>query len=253
MDNVNVELIEQSQGFEMSNKYSPITTKAVVDSLRNEGYEITKFSSAKVRKKTKEGFQKHLLRISRNDLELGIDGLRPEIILINSYDGSSSFQLLVGVYRFACANGLVVGSSYFQRRIRHVGNVLPKVLNAVNDVKQALPLVAQDIKKFGQRVLTQSEKEQFASKVAQSVTGLKDVQLVNPESLLEVRRVEDQGDDLFTVLNVVQENILNGNLKVVAYRGLTPTIRKMRKVKSLSRSTEINQLVWDKANELIAA
>lgn len=253
MENLNEQLIEQSQGFEMSTKYKPITTKSVVESLKADGYEITKFSAAKVRKKTKDGFQKHLLRISRNDLDLGIDGLRPEIILINSYDGSSSFQLLVGIYRFACANGLVVGNSYFQRRIRHVGDVLPKVLNAVNDVKHALPLVAQDIKKFGVRILTQDEKQKFALKVAQAVTGLEEVQLVNPESLLEVRRSEDNGNDLFTVLNVVQENILQGNLKVLNNNGLTPTIRKMRKVKSLSRSTEINQLVWDSANELIAA
>jgi hypothetical protein len=248
-----VSVIEQTQGFEMSQKYKAIRTKDVVDSLVSDGYIVNSISKAKTRKKTKDGFQKHLLRISRNDLDLGIDGLRPEIILINSYDGSSSFQLLVGVFRFACANGLVVGNSYFNRRIRHVGDVLPKVLNAVNDVKHALPLVAEDIKKFGTRVLTQDEKQKFALKVAQSVTGLPEAQLVNPESLLEVRRVEDNGSDLFTILNVVQENILQGNLKVIHNNGLTPTIRKMRKVKSITRSTEINQLVWDNATELMAA
>jgi Domain of unknown function (DUF932) len=248
-----VTVIEQTQGFEMSQKYKPIRTKDVVDSLVADGYVVNQVSKSKVRKKTKDGFQKHLLRISRNDLDLGIDGLRPEIILINSYDGSSSFQLLVGVFRFACANGLIVGNSYFQRRIKHIGDVLPKVLNAVNDVKHALPMVAEDIKKFGTRVLSQDEKQKFALKVAQSVTGLPEVQLVNPESLLEVKRDADKGNDLFTVLNVVQENILQGNLKVLHNNGLTPTIRKMRKVKSITRSTEINQLVWDNATELMAA
>jgi hypothetical protein len=253
MENVNTQLIEQNQGFEMSQRYSPITTKTVVESLKADGYEITKFSSAKVRKKTKDGFQKHLLRISRNDLDLGIDGLRPEIILINSYDGSSSFQLLVGIYRFACANGLVVGSSYFQKRIRHVGDVLPKVLNAVNDVKHALPLIAQDIEKFGQRTLTQTEKEEFAKRVARAVTP-DNMTPVQTESLLNVQRDTDTGSDLFTVLNVVQENILQGNLKVLSTNvNNIATIRKMRKVKSLSRSTDINQLVWDTASQLAAA
>lgn len=252
MENVDNQLIEQNQGFNMSQKYSPITTKNVVESLKADGYEITKFSAAKVRKKTKDGFQKHLLRISRNDLDLGIDGLRPEIILINSYDGSSSFQLLVGIFRFACANGLVVGNSYFNKRIRHVGNVLPKVLTAVSEVKTALPMIAQDIEKFGQRQLSQSEKEQFALKIAQLVVTDKVVP-VQTESLLRVQRDDDKGNDLFTVLNVVQENILQGNLKVISKVDLDRKVRKMRKVKSLTRSTEINQIVWDSASELAAA
>ena len=251
MNDLNNNLIEQNQGFEMSQKYTPITTKSVVDSLKADGYEITKFSAAKVRKKTKDGFQKHLLRISRTDLDLGIEGLRPEIILINSYDGSSSFELLVGIYRFACANGLVVGNSYFQRRIRHVGNALPKVLNAVNDVKHALPMVAKDIQKFGQRVLSQYEKEQFALKIAQAVTLTGTP--VQTETLLNVQRPDDRGSDLFTVLNVVQENILQGNLSTLTQTDMGSVVRKMRKVKSLSRSTEINQLVWDVAVELAAA
>jgi hypothetical protein len=247
-------VIEQTQGFEMSQKYSPIRTRDVINNLINEGYVVNQVSKSKVRKKTKDGFQKHLLRISHNDLDLGIEGLRPEIILINSYDGSTSFQLLVGVFRFACANGLIVGNSYFNRSIRHVGDVLPKVLNAVTDVKYALPMVAEDIQRFSQRVLTQIEKEQFATDVAKNVIS-KNTIPVDVTALLTVNRPEDRGNDLFTVLNVVQENILQGILKVQSTNDVSKVqpIRKMRKIKSLTRSTEINQLIWDKANELIAA
>ncbi|EBA7968526.1 DUF945 domain-containing protein, partial [Salmonella enterica] len=34
----------------------------------------------------------------------------PEIILLNSHDGSSSYQMVPGLFRFICTNGLVCGS-----------------------------------------------------------------------------------------------------------------------------------------------
>ena len=252
MDN---EIVNQSKGFNVSQRYAPVSTKVILENLKMEGYEVNSFSSAKVRKITKQGFQKHLLRISRNDLDLGIDGLRPEIILINSHDGSCGLKFLVGIYRFACANGLVVGSSYFTRNIRHVGDVYPKVLNAIDDVKKALPLIAQDIKRFGMRQLTQNEKETFALKVAQA-SNPENTKFLNVGTLLEVRRNEDMGSDLFTILNVVQENMLIGNLsiirKVTVDNNEIEVVRKMRKVKSMSRSTEINQAVWDIATQIAA-
>ena len=244
-------IISQNENFNMSSKYKTIKTKSVLDSLQSEGYQVNSMTAAKVRKSTKDGFQKHLLRISRPDLDLNIEGLRPEIILINSYDGSSSFQLLVGVFRFACANGLIVGSSYFSRNIRHVGDAMPKVLTAVDEVKHALPLVAQDIERFSKIQLSQTKKLWFADQVAQSVTP-KDFTAVNVENLLEVRRKEDEGNDLFSVLNVIQENVLKGNLNLETVKENMRIVRKMRQVKSLTRSTEINQLVWDTAS-LIAA
>ncbi|EEF6566847.1 DUF945 domain-containing protein, partial [Salmonella enterica] len=33
-----------------------------------------------------------------------------EIILLNSHDGSSSYQMVPGLFRFICTNGLVCGS-----------------------------------------------------------------------------------------------------------------------------------------------
>ena len=35
----------------------------------------------------------------------------PEIILLNSHDGTSSYQMLPGYFRFVCQNGCVCGQS----------------------------------------------------------------------------------------------------------------------------------------------
>jgi hypothetical protein len=43
-----------------------------------------------------------------------------EIILINSHDGASSYQMLAGMFRFVCCNGLVVGEVVEDIRIPHL-------------------------------------------------------------------------------------------------------------------------------------
>ena len=57
----------------------------------------------------KTEYTKHMIRMRY----AGHAEARPEaneIILINSHDGASSYQMLAGVFRFVCCNGLVVGS-----------------------------------------------------------------------------------------------------------------------------------------------
>jgi hypothetical protein len=51
-----------------------------------------------------------------------------EIILINSHDGASSYQMLAGVFRFVCCNGLVVGDVANDIRIPHKGDVRDEVI-----------------------------------------------------------------------------------------------------------------------------
>ena len=55
------------------------------------------------------GIPKHMLRL-RRDGEINGQHV-PEIILLNSHDGTSSYQMLPGYFRFVCQNGCVCGQS----------------------------------------------------------------------------------------------------------------------------------------------
>jgi hypothetical protein len=46
-----------------------------------------------------------------------------EIILINSHDGASSYQMLAGHFRSVCCNVLVVGDVSSDIRIPHRDNI----------------------------------------------------------------------------------------------------------------------------------
>lgn len=48
------------------------------------------------------------------------DTVNPELHLFNSYDVTWPFIVLIGAFRFACGNGLVIGKKYLHLRKRHV-------------------------------------------------------------------------------------------------------------------------------------
>ena len=72
---------------------------------------------------------------------------------------------------------------------------------------------------------------------------------VDLDALLEPTRDEDKGTDLWTIFNVVQEKILNGDFNYIS--GVKQ--RKARKVKNFKQDMEINQKLFAMAAEFTAA
>ena len=42
-------------------------------------------------------------------------------VLINSHDGSTAYQLMSGIFRLVCTNGMITGTQYGDYKIRHQG------------------------------------------------------------------------------------------------------------------------------------
>ncbi len=47
-----------------------------------------------------------------------------EIIFLNSHDGTSSYQMLAGMFRFVCQNGLVCGDAVAGVRVPTVDSLM---------------------------------------------------------------------------------------------------------------------------------
>ena len=80
-------------------RYAFIPTINVIDGLRANGFQPYEVRQTRVRDQGKRAHTKHLVRLRHagavgNNLEV------PEIILLNSHDGSSSYQIMSGVFRF---------------------------------------------------------------------------------------------------------------------------------------------------------
>jgi len=139
-------VLNQNQGFKRSEKYRPIKTQKLIDTFESQGFEVTAKVLTRPRKTSKIGYQKHMIRLTRSDLTLkGVNDSRPEIVIINSADGSTSLRFLLGIFRMVCANGMVVGDTFDGYRVRHTGNVKPRVIEALDGVIESFPRIANAI------------------------------------------------------------------------------------------------------------
>src|SRR3546814_719372 len=90
-----------------SERYSYIPTATVLQELRGEGFEPFMVCQTRVRHDDRRDYTKHMIRLRHASQING--GEANEIILLNSHDGTSSYQMLAGMFRFVCQNGLVCG------------------------------------------------------------------------------------------------------------------------------------------------
>lgn len=81
-----------------SERYSYIPTATVLHKLRGEGFQPFMACQTRVRQEGRRDFTKHMLRL-RHASQITARGVANEIILLNSHDGTSSYQMLAGAFR----------------------------------------------------------------------------------------------------------------------------------------------------------
>jgi hypothetical protein len=159
-----------------------------------------------------------------------------------------SFSISAGVYRYICSNGLIIADSVFDSyKIKHLGERKNDVIDAVNKITQIKPKLLDKISKFESITLSKNEKESFL----QSALPLRfenHLELDNPNELLTPLRAEDKNDDLYTVLNILQENFLSS--KVSGYNKETNRRFTSKQITSISKDVEINKGLWDIAERI---
>ncbi len=234
-----------------SDKYSHIPTSTVLDALRKEGFKPFMACQARVRDESKLGFAKHMLRL-RHETQLESstsqfqsDGTN-EIILLNSHDGSSSYQMLAGCFRFVCQNGMVCGDTFQDVRVQHRGNVVDNVIEGAYKVLQNFDRVSESREAMAAITLSQEEQLAFA-KAAMPVRFTEKDDKPRPDYVLRPRRSVDQAKDLWTTFNVVQENLVKGGLQRVTRKG---TITKTRKINGIDGNVRLNKALWTLAEEM---
>lgn len=225
-----------------SERYTYIPTIDVLRGLRNEGFQPFMVCQTRVRHDDRRAYTKHMLRLRHAEQITGDEA--NEIVLLNSHDGTSSYQMLAGVLRFVCQNGMVAGDSVRNIRVPHKGNIVQNVINGAFDVLDGFDLIREQ--KDGMRDLALDRDEQHA--FARSALALRydptDTEAhapVTESQLLAPRRFEDRRDDLWTVFNRVQENLTKGGL-----HGRSRTGRSMstRPITGIDQNVKLNRALW---------
>ncbi|HXQ22925.1 MAG TPA: DUF932 domain-containing protein, partial [Candidatus Acidoferrales bacterium] len=193
-------------------KYTFIPTEQVLSGLMRAGFIPVDARQAQARRASAL-HTRHVVRLRRRFETVQLKGSVPEVVLLNSHDGTSAYQLRIGIFRVACTNGLIVSRGAFPAYcVPHRGNVVDDVIDGALQVSERFGSLAEQVERMGRRRLSNDEQIRFAERALMlrfpdpAMTG------IAPSQLLTCRRPEDAGDDLWSALNKVQEVLLRGGL-----------------------------------------
>ncbi len=231
-----------------SEKYVYVPTGDIIQSMVKENFLPVFACQSKARSIEKREFTKHMIRFRKGGADIN-QPETPEIVLVNSHDGSSSYNLIAGIFRMVCTNGLVTGDKYESVHVQHSGNILDSVLNGAHTVAKDFDRALGTVQKFKEITLTPNEQGIFAEAAATVRFKLEEGEKspVEPRKLLEIHRSEDNKTDLWTTLNRIQENAIQGG-----QRGKSASGRRMRtrEVKGIGENIALNRALWTLAEKL---
>tara|TARA_B100000212_G_scaffold81185_1_gene58194 strand:+ start:2375 stop:3220 length:846 start_codon:yes stop_codon:yes gene_type:complete len=245
---------------DVSKKYLFVNTETIIDDLDKLGWKPVQVAQRKGRGNGTI-FSKHMVAFQNPDIKITSqdgDDAYPRILLTNSHDGMQAFKFSVGIFRLVCSNGLVVADEQFSNfKIKHKGYTFGELRNVVKQAVADLPNKVQVMNDMKNRVLTQQEKNKLALDAMIIRAGIQpgtekaskfnyDDETI--EDILDPKRKEDKGDDLWRVFNVVQEKITQGEFHA-ALKGAK--VRKVRKIKSFEKDIKINQELFKLATALV--
>lgn len=227
-----------------SDRYTYIPTISILDRLRNEGFEPFFACQARVRDQDRKGHAKHMLRLRRSGQISGQEV--PEIILLNSHDGSSSYQMIPGVFRFVCHNGMVCGDTFGEIRVPHKGEIVDRVIEGAYEVLDRFDAVSESRDEMKSIILNRDEQRIFAE-TALEYRYENQHNPLSPERVLQSRRREDDSNDIWTVYQRTQENIIKGGLMGINKKG-RPV--KTRGINGIDGDIKTNRVLWSLAEKM---
>jgi hypothetical protein len=241
-----------------SQEYAFVPTSRVIEALDGVGFEPFAAKRAGVRSKearsSKLPYVRHEIRFRKKGEKIAaVGGTLRELILGNSHNGTSTYSLHSGLYRLVCSNGLVLpqgdGRSHVVVHRNHGSGIVDEIIETALRLAKTGKLIADVIEEMTGRVLSNEERQQLAE------LALKDRWPENPpieaHNLLRPRRQEDYKRDLWSVMNVIQENLERGDIPYVHEGKNRKTHRYTRPVADIRGSQLLNQALWAHAESFL--
>ena len=226
--------------------YQQIRTSDLIELAESQGWETVGTSLNSTRKGV-PFHQRHVVRMRKVGESEGL-----ELVIMNSHNGRGSLKVMAGWFRMACANGLVLGDNVIEPMIiRHVGKgaAMPNVERRFTEFVARAEGTYNIVNIYKSIELNQPLRLVFLLGL---LNKLASSNLLTPSirqsigHFLNPRRVADQGEDLWTVLNVVQEHLIRGGQ---VYKTTTGRNSTRRAVRSQEKTVKLNQAVWEVAHE----
>lgn len=228
---------------DVSQRYGFMPTYRVLEHMHKAGFAPVEVRN--YQRRDPEAFRatKHMIRF-RQTGQLSartVDDLVPQVVLLNSHDRSSPYQLYGGMFRLICLNGLLVAESaqVMPIKLRHTLNLAETVVEVSMQLIKQHRHVFDHVNVMRKVQLTPRAQLQFARKALE--LRPQRAGMIEASALLTPRRTQDEGNDVWHVFNRVQENMTKGGIEGVTANGRHVHTAEIRGVNG---DIELNTGLW---------
>jgi Domain of unknown function (DUF932) len=228
----------------VSDRYSFIPTSRVIDQLVDQDwFPVEARQSSKVRDTI---HATHMIKFRKRDTKIQVGGVAPEICVFNNHMALRRISMRAGFYKWACSNGLVVSvPGMIDERFDkiHIDNAAFEFEKAFALAVDRLGSATTQIEEWMGIPLNFISELKFATNAVYIRNHQDPVwsRHFDAHEFLTRRRDEDKGHDLWTVFNVVQENIMKG--------GVQGAVRTTKPITQVAEVQRINEGLWQLATE----
>ncbi|MDI7237376.1 DUF932 domain-containing protein [Leptospira santarosai] len=237
---------------QVSEKYLQIKTSDVLSLFLDIGWEVQTATEINVSNKDRKGFQKHMLILEHPSMIFQDEG-KLNVVIRNSHDRSNSLEIFYGFLRFACSNQLLVRNlgNNNQKSFRQYKANLDTIKDWGAEILFGFNDLADDIRFLKAKVLNSSQIKEFANTALdyRFKSDLREYRRYLADSILKIRRNEDNGNAAWKVLNRVQETTTKG---LAYYPDKNRYMRyiKCRPIQGIDRLISFNTDLWQLAKEI---
>lgn len=225
-----------------SSRYVYVPTIDIVEGLRREGWFPFFAVQSVPRDGSRHGHAKHMLRLRRDE---GIGKAEAaEVIIVNSHDGTSAYQMFAGMLRFVCTNSMIAGERFEEVRVPHKGNIQHDIIEGVYTVAEDFPRLI-DASEAMKDTRLSADEQRLLGEVSLFARYGEDEIPVTPDQIINPRRREDVGQSLWQTFNVIQENVVRGGLQG-RKRNAEGRIRRSqtRAINGIDQNVTLNRALW---------
>jgi hypothetical protein len=200
----------QRQKIKQSDNY--IQTIDVVKALQTEGWKINGVGEDRGRNKK---VAHNYVQMIHPDFKVDYVGSKKKLggeavsslNIANGCSGKDPLEMNMGSFRQICSNGAVAYEEKASKKIKHTEHSKTLLPMFINEMNEKAGIFMNKIKHLQLVPMSPDQQRSFASEALIKLLGYETAANVNVDDYLKVNRTEDQGDDVWTVFNRIQESI----------------------------------------------
>jgi hypothetical protein len=183
-----------------------IDTLDVIQQLQNEGWILKGVAEqrGKNRKISSNYAQLHHPDFSVLNNKGKTEALA-SITVSNSCNGNQPLEMNLGAFRLVCSNGAVRFDKAAESKIKHTEINYKQLPQLITNLNNKALILADEINNMKLKQLSTDDIRKFAFNAAR--LRFDDMSEVNIEDIIRVNRIEDEGNDVWTVFNRIQESL----------------------------------------------